>query len=244
MLVGLRADGGPAAVRLVCGRYASVQHSRGFGVTVRRGIAWFFVVFAVLIIGLASYLAFVDLGRHKVRIEKLVSDLTGREFVIEGELRIELFPSVSLVAGNARLANADWASKQPMIEVGRLAANVGLWSLVSGTIDVHSFELSDGVVLLERGRGDEANWRFREPRAVREPPPTETESESEPPSNPLPVVIAKAKLRDVRVIYRERGKRDRVIRLDKLSIEPGKGELLALEGRGKINEFPIRWSHC
>jgi uncharacterized protein involved in outer membrane biogenesis len=207
-------------------------------VTVRRGIAWFFVVFGVLIIGLASYLAFVDLGRHKARIESLVSNLTGREFAIEGELRIELIPSVSLVAENARLANAEWASKQPMIEVGRLAANVGLWSLVSGTADVHSFELSDGVVLLERGRGDEANWRFREPRAVKEPPP-EPESESESPRNPLPVVIAKAKLRDVRVIYRERGKRDRVIRLDKLSIEPGKGELLALEGRGKLNEFPI-----
>jgi uncharacterized protein involved in outer membrane biogenesis len=207
-------------------------------VTVRRGIAWSFVVFGVLIISLASYLAFVDLGRHKTRIESLVSDLTGREFVIAGKLRIELFPSVSLVAEDARLANAEWASKQPMIEVGRLAANVGLWSLVSGTVDVRSFELSDGVVLLERGRGDEANWRFREPRVVEEPPP-EPETGSEPPGNPLPVVIAKAKLRDVRVIYRERGKRDRVIRLDKLSIEPGKDELLALEGRGKLNEFPI-----
>ncbi len=206
--------------------------------TVRRGIAWFFIVFGVLIIGLASYLAFVDLGRHKARIEGLVSDLTGRDFAIDGELEIELFPSVSLVAENARLANADWASKQPMIEVGRLAANVGLWSLVSGTVDVRSFELSDGVVLLERGRGDEANWRFREPRAVKEPP-VESGSEAEPAANPLPVVIARAKLRDVRVIYRVRGKRDRVIRFDRLGIEPGEGELLALEGRGSLNEFPI-----
>ena len=217
-----------------------MQQSRGFGVTVRRGIAWFLIVFGVLFIGLASYLAFVDLGRHKARIERLVSDLTGRAFVIDGELEIELFPSVTLVAEKTHLANADWASKQPMVEVGRLGANIGLWSLISGTVDVRSFELSDVVVLLERGRDGKANWHFRAPRADAGPAPeTESEPDSEPAKNPLPVVITKARMRDVRVIYRERGKRDRVIRMDRLNIEPGKEGLLALEGRGKLNEFPI-----
>jgi uncharacterized protein involved in outer membrane biogenesis len=200
--------------------------------TLRRGLAWFFVIFGVLLIGCASYLAFVDLGIHKTRIESLVSNLTGRTFAIDGELKIKLVPSVQVVAENVHLANADWASKQPMVQVGRLAANVGLWSLMSGPVDVRSFELSDVTVLLEKGRHGKANWIFSEPDL-------EEVTVLEPASSPMPLVIEKAKLKDVRVIYRERGKQDRVARLDSLTIAPGEAGLIALEGRGKLNEFPI-----
>src|SRR5262245_49809305 len=134
----------------------------GAVMTLRRGVAWFFAVFGVLLIALVSYLAFVDLGRHKERIQAAVTQLTGREFVIEGELKFELFPRVSLVAENVRLANADWGSKQPMLKAGRLSTNVGLWSLIFGKpVDIHSFELRDATLLLERGGKDQVNWIFR-----------------------------------------------------------------------------------
>ena len=200
--------------------------------TLRRGFAWFFAIFGVLLIGCASYLAFVDLGIHKTRIEALVSNLTGRAFAIDGELKIELFPSVQVVAEKVHLANADWASKQPMLQVGRFAANVGLWSLMSGPVDVRSFEFSDVAVLLEKGRDGKANWIFSEPDL-------EEVVVMEPAGSPIPLVIEKANLREVRVTFRERGKQDRVARLDSLTIAPGKAGLIALEGRGKLNEFPI-----
>jgi uncharacterized protein involved in outer membrane biogenesis len=200
--------------------------------TLRRGIAWFFAIFGVLLIGCASYLAFVDLGIHKTRIESLVSDITGRTFSIDGELKIELFPSVQVVAENVHLANAEWASKEPMLQVGRFAAHVGLWSLMSGPVDVRSFELSDVAVVLEKGRDGKANWIFSEPDL-------EEVVVMEPAGSPLPMVIEKANLKDVRVIFRERGKQDRVAKLDRLTIAPGKAGLIALEGRGKLNEFPI-----
>ena len=202
--------------------------------TLRRGFAWVFAFIGVLLLSCLLYLAFVDLGRHKVRIEGLVSQATGRAFNIDGELKIELFPTVSVVAERVRLANADWASKEPMVQVGRVAADVGLWSLISGTVDVRAFELTDVVVLLEVGSKGKANWMLGEPAEedVAEPVPDEN-------ANPLPLVIEKAKLRNIRVIYRVRGKQDRVARLDALTITPAKSGLLALEGRGKLNEYPI-----
>jgi uncharacterized protein involved in outer membrane biogenesis len=223
--------------------------------TLRRGIAWFFVVFGVLLLALASYLAFVDLGRHKGRIQDLVTQLTGREFVIEGELKFELFPSVSLVAENVRIAHADWGSKQPMVQAGRLSTNVGFWSLIFGRpVDVRAFELRDATLLLERGGEDEVNWIFRKPAPI-EPAPIEPApaarnpaadepEEPAPAASPLPLVIEEAKLRDVRVIYRVRGKRDRIVHVDNLTIAPGQSvegaaPLLSLEGRGQLNEFPI-----
>ena len=49
----------------------------------------------------------------------------------------------------------------------------------------------------------------------------------------VPVVIRSAHLNNVRLIYREAKKPERVLELDKLSITPGKEELLALDGAGQ-----------
>ena len=51
----------------------------------------------------------------------------------------------------------------------------------------------------------------------------------------VPVVIRSAQLNNVRLIYREAKKPDRVVQLDKLSITPGREELLALDGQGKLD---------
>ena len=48
-----------------------------------------------------------------------------------------------------------------------------------------------------------------------------------------------AQLNNVRLIYREAKKHDRVLQLDQLSITPGKEELLALEGAGKVDVYPL-----
>ena len=55
----------------------------------------------------------------------------------------------------------------------------------------------------------------------------------------VPVVIRSAQLNNVRLIYREAKKPDRVVQLDKLSITPGREELLALDGQGKVDVYPL-----
>ena len=55
----------------------------------------------------------------------------------------------------------------------------------------------------------------------------------------FPVVIRSAQLNNVRLIYREAKKPDRVVQLDKLSITQGQEELLALDGHGKVDVFPL-----
>ena len=53
------------------------------------------------------------------------------------------------------------------------------------------------------------------------------------------MVIRSAQLNNVRLIYREAKKPDRVVQLDKLSITPGQEELLALDGQGKLDVYPL-----
>jgi hypothetical protein len=122
----------------------------------------------LLVLSVLLYLAFGDLGRHKRTVENFVSKHTGREFVIEGPFELEVFPVIKVLAERVRFANAEWGSKPQMVEVGHLSAEVRLWSLISGPVDIRSFELKDVNVLLEKQRNGNANWVFIKPAAADE----------------------------------------------------------------------------
>ena len=171
------------------------------------------------------YLAFGDLGRHKGRIEALVTERLGRPFAIDGAFELEVLPSIALVAERVRLGNAPWGSQPQMAEVGRVSARIGVWSLVSGPVDIRSFELKDVSVLLETNADGKGNWVF-------------AEADAKPAGGSgaaVPAVVRHATLGNVRISYREQGKQDRVALVETLSIGPGSGGLLAISGKGSLN---------
>ncbi|HEY8252097.1 MAG TPA: AsmA family protein [Burkholderiales bacterium] len=179
------------------------------------------------------YLAFGDLSRHKGRIEALVAQQTGRSFAIDGALELQVLPSISVVAERVRLANADWGSQPQMIELGRVSVRIGLWSLFSGPVDVRSFEVRDLSVLLETGPEGQGNWVLGAASA-----PEEAAAEPGASAPALPPVIQNGKLANVRITYRERGKPDRVAFVETFAIGPGTAGLLAISGKGSLDEFP------
>ena len=194
------------------------------------------IVLATIVAVLAAavlYLAFGDLSRHKGRIEALVAQQTGRSFAIDGALELQVLPSISVVAERVRLGNADWGSQPQMVELGRLSVRIGLWSLFSGPVDVRSFEVSDLSVLLETGPDGQGNWVLGAASAPEEA--AEAPGASAPALLP---VIQDGKLANVRITYRERGKPERVARVEALSIGPGSAGLLAISGKGSLNELP------
>ncbi len=142
-----------------------------------------------------------------------------------------MVPSVSVLAERVRIGNAEWGSKPQMLEIGRFSMHVGLWSLVSGPVDVRSFELSDVSVLLEKNREGVGNWAF----GAADEPSEETARYSG--ATEVPAVIQHAKLSNVGVTYREPGNPDRVAQLEALTIEPGQDGLLAISGKGRLDEY-------
>ena len=99
------------------------------------------------------------------------------------------------------------------------------------------FELSDATVLLEQ----RARWQGQLDHGSRRRTTKEEDEEDEEESGEVevPVVIRSAQLHNVRLVYREAKKPDRVLQLDKLSITPGQEELLALDGQGKVDVYPL-----
>jgi uncharacterized protein involved in outer membrane biogenesis len=187
---------------------------------------------AALLAAVVLYLAFGDLSRHKGRIEALVTELIGRPFAIDGTFELEVLPAISVVAKRVRVGNADWGSQPQMVEVGSLSARAGLWSLVSGPVDVRSLEVSDLSVLLETGPEGQGNWVLGAASAPEEAAASASGAAAAPP------VFQNVKLGNVRITYRERGKPDRVALIETASIGPGSAGLLAISGKGSLNELP------
>ena len=200
--------------------------------SLRRFVGVFFGIVGAALLASVLYIAFGDLSRHKGRIEALVTQSTGRPFAIDGPFKLKVIPVVDFSAERIRLGNVQGGSQPQMVEIGKAAVQIGLWSLISGPPDVRSFELRDATLLLEHGPDGKGNWVMGAPAA-------EDETDEEQGAVGVPVVIRSAQLHNVRLIYREAKKPDRVVQLDKLSIAQGQEELLALEGHGKVNAFPL-----
>jgi uncharacterized protein involved in outer membrane biogenesis len=203
-------------------------------VPLRRFVRIVLSVAGVLVLATLLYLAFGNLSRHKGRIEAFVTQKTGRPFAIDGAFEIEVLPSVSVRAERVRLGNAKWGSAPQMVEVGRFSTEIGLWSLVSGPVDVRSLELGEVTVLLEKGKDGRGNWVLGEGKP--EEPSREADS-LDPGLTEVPAVIRKGALSSVRVTYREPGKEDRVALLETLTIAPGSADLLAISGSGRVDKY-------
>ncbi len=203
----------------------------------KRFFGVFFGIVGALLLALVLYIAFGDLGQHKGRIEAFVSKSLGRPFAIDGPLKLKVIPVVEVSAERVHLGNVPGGSRPQMVEIGSVAVKVGFWSLISGPPDVRSFELRDATVVLERGSDGKGNWILGAPKtgAADE----DDDPDDEPGLEEVPVVIRSAQLHNVRVIYRAPNKSDLVAQLDRLSITPGREELLALDGQGKLDVYPL-----
>jgi len=206
----------------------------------KRFFGVFFGIVGAALLAVVLYVAFADLGRHKERIEAFVTKTLGRPFVIEGPLKIRLLPVIDVSAERVRLGNVAGGSQPQMVEVGKVAVQIGFWSLISGPPDVRSFELSDATVLLEKGPDGQGNWVMGAPPPEDEAAEEEEEEEADADDGvDVPMVIRSAQLKNVRLIYREAKEPDRVVQLDNLGITPGRDELLALDGQGKLDIYPM-----
>ena len=69
----------------------------------------------VVLVAVVLYVGFGGLGRHKARVETLVSEQLARPFAIDGAFEVRLLPSVKLLA-------------EPRAAETRLGARARRWS--------------------------------------------------------------------------------------------------------------------
>ena len=121
----------------------------------RIGIALLVVIAIVVLI-----VVIFDWNWLKGPIQSRVSDATGRTFVINGDLDVDLSLRPQVRVQGIVLGNAEWGSAPEMLTMDELAFRVDLPKLLRGQVVLPEIRLQKPRLLLEQNAQKQANWQF------------------------------------------------------------------------------------
>lgn len=159
----------------------------------RRGIPRSFpliwLVLAVPLLALAVAYALFDPNSLKPRIESAASQALGRAVVLRGGLHLALSPTPTLEADDIGLENPPGFSRPAFATLGQAQAQLALWPLLQGRIEIARLVLVRPDVRLETNAQGQVNWRLG-PAAA----PVSSGAPSPSPSpSPAPAAAAAAR---------------------------------------------------
>ncbi|HEY7363421.1 MAG TPA: AsmA family protein [Methylomirabilota bacterium] len=188
------------------------------------------VVFAVAVVVIA--LRSLDLGRVANFVGERVKATTGREFAIKGPLRVRLFPSFAIAAGDVHIGNAPWGSRPEMLRLRRAEAEIAFWPLLRGRVEVRRVILVGPDLLLETDRTGTGNW-------VLQPAGEKPADDSGTGAAPA-IGLDQVRIEDARISYRD-GKTGRETRVDiaQLSAD-GAGDATRIAGALSVRGQRVR----
>ncbi len=111
----------------------------------------------LVLLALGSYFLF-DANDYKQEIETLVKQQTGREFKLDGEVKLSLFPWLGLELNQARMGNAVGFSDPLFAHIDSLQVNVKLVPLFSKHIEMDTLKLIGADIRLTRLADGRTNW--------------------------------------------------------------------------------------
>ncbi len=112
-------------------------------------------VFAVLVLVLAIF----DWNWARGPVQRIVSNITGREFRIDGDLDVDFLP-LEVRAEKIYLGNATWSDEPAMARAERLEMRVRFWPLLLGRITLPRVYVDQPWLRLERNADGLGNWVF------------------------------------------------------------------------------------
>ena len=100
----------------------------------------------------------VNIEAYKPAMIDAVREATGRELVIDGPLKLSMFPVPGIGAGQVRFANAVGAKGAQMIDVRWVSIRPSWKALLSGRIEVGKLILYRPTIVLETDAEGRPNW--------------------------------------------------------------------------------------
>jgi uncharacterized protein involved in outer membrane biogenesis len=181
------------------------------------------LVVVIAVAGAAIVLRSLDLRRVAGFVGDRVKAASGREFAIKGPLAVRLFPRVAIAASDVRIGNAPWGSRPDMLRLRRAEAEVALWPLLRGRVEIRRLILVGPDLLLETDQAGRGNWVLQPTGA-------------KPPA----MGLARLHVEDARIAYRD-GKTGRETRVEaeQLSID-GAGDATRIAGALSVRGQRIR----
>ncbi|MBT5267655.1 MAG: AsmA family protein, partial [Rhodospirillaceae bacterium] len=125
------------------------------------------IIVLLVVIVAAALIApgFIDWNQYKPEIAEAVSENTGRQLSIDGDISLRILPAPSLSVANVRLGNPKGApggaSDGTFAKLESLQVHVALGPLLGGKIQVASVTLVKPEISLEVLPDGSGNWDFQ-----------------------------------------------------------------------------------
>src|ERR1700736_3043566 len=113
---------------------------------------------AVAALLLLSVWLLVDPNQYRGKIAAAVKDATGRDLVLQGDIKLSVFPWVALELGPAALGNPPGFSTQAFVSLRHAAVRAKLLPLFHERLEIARVEIDGLDVRLERNAAGKGNW--------------------------------------------------------------------------------------
>ena len=102
--------------------------------------------------------SFIDWNEYKSEIAAWVKAVTGRDLLINGDIRFAILPAPALTAHDVSFANLEGGSAAQMARLSSLEVRIALGPLLGGQVQVETVKLVDPVIELEVLADGRRNW--------------------------------------------------------------------------------------
>ena len=157
-------------------------------------------ILVLVVITLGVIISQINVSDYKQDIITFVTNETGRDFKIDGDIELAITLIPTLIIEEVSLGNVDWGKSEPLLRAGRLEVEVSLIPLLSKTLVIKSLTLDDTQILLETNKDGIGNWVLAPIEDVNNQP----DSESPVSSTELPsIAIDELRFSNIQLKYHD-----------------------------------------
>jgi AsmA protein len=126
--------------------------------TIARSIKFILVVVLLLLIALVAFVATFDANNYKPQIIEQVENATGRDFTINGDIVLSIFPWIGLKVDDAALGNEKGFNAEKFAAIKQLDIKVNVLPLLKKEVEINTVRLHGLNVSLEVAKDKSNNW--------------------------------------------------------------------------------------
>jgi AsmA protein len=116
-------------------------------------------VIGLMAIALLGVWLFVDPNHYKARIAAAVKQATGRDLVLQGDIKLSVFPWIALELGPATLGNPPGFAAQSFLSFRHAAVRARLLPLLHQRLEIARVEIDGLDVRLQKNAAGQGNWQ-------------------------------------------------------------------------------------
>ncbi|MDA0655586.1 MAG: AsmA family protein [Proteobacteria bacterium] len=204
-------------------------------------IAIIVFLFVALIATGIAYLMTVDFNEFKPEIQAEAKKATGRNLVIDGDLKLNIFTlTPGLAVNGVRFQNAAWGSSPDMAKIRRFEAVVSIMPLLSGAVEIRRVILEGAEILIEKNKAGNGNYEF----AAKGDPGAKMAQKKAPAksagkgSGDLNLVVQAVTIKNAKLTYKDHNAPQAlVLALENFTVKgKGKSDPLEIALKGAYNE--------